>query len=136
MIAFDPSDEQAMILKEVGSFAKTTLRERYRSFEQAREVPDEVRQIAFALGAGFVALPEAVGGAGLTTSFSLTNQMATSVVVLSGDGQSVVVGSAFEAPIVIQVTDASGNPIAGVTVTLAAPGSGASATFWSSSPGD
>jgi 5-hydroxyisourate hydrolase-like protein (transthyretin family) len=66
---------------------------------------------------------------GISTSFQLTNAVPASTPVLSGGGQSVAVGSAFGTAIVIQVSDVSGNPIAGVTVTLTAPTTGASATF-------
>jgi hypothetical protein len=47
----------------------------------------------------------------------------------SGGGQSTTVASAFANPLVATVTDQNGNPVPGVTVTFAAPGSGASVTF-------
>jgi hypothetical protein len=42
------------------------------------------------------------------------------IVIVSGDAQSAAAGSALPAPIVVQVTDAYGNPVAGATVTWAA----------------
>jgi adhesin/invasin len=49
------------------------------------------------------------------------------VVAESGTPQSTIVGTAFGAALVTKVTDAGGNPLAGVTVTFVAPGTGASA---------
>jgi hypothetical protein len=43
--------------------------------------------------------------------------------------QSATVSSAFGQPLTALVADADGTPLAGVTVTFRAPGSGASATF-------
>ncbi len=61
------------------------------------------------------------GGGGSTTP---TNLAAT-----SGGGQSATVSTAFTSPLVATVTDASGNPVSGVSVTFTAPASGASGTF-------
>src|SRR5204862_142396 len=43
--------------------------------------------------------------------------------------QSATINTAFAAPLVATVKDAGGNPVAGVTVTFTAPGSGASGSF-------
>jgi hypothetical protein len=51
------------------------------------------------------------------------------IAATSGGGQSVVVNGAFAFPLVATVTDASGNPVSGVVVTFATPGSGAAVTF-------
>ncbi len=56
------------------------------------------------------------------------------VTATSGGGQSVAVNSAFASPLVATITDSMGNPVPGVLVTFAAPGSGASATFSGSNP--
>lgn len=47
----------------------------------------------------------------------------------SGSGQSAPVSTAFASKLVLNVKDSSGANLPGVTVTFAAPGSGASATF-------
>ncbi len=47
----------------------------------------------------------------------------------TGGGQSAAVNGAFAAPLVAFVTDGNGNPVSNVTVTFAAPGSGAGVTF-------
>jgi acyl-CoA dehydrogenase len=65
MIAFDPSPDQQMMQTSVAQLAKATLRPRMREAEKARAVPDDVRKAAHEMGLGMVALPEAVGGAGL-----------------------------------------------------------------------
>ena len=52
-----------------------------------------------------------------------------SVQATGGTPQSATIGTAFGAGLQAKVTDASNNPLSGVTVTFTAPGSGASATF-------
>jgi chemotaxis signal transduction protein len=54
---------------------------------------------------------------------------ASAVSVVSGSAQSAGIATAFANPLTAKVTDAFGNPVAGVTVTFTAPSSGASATF-------
>ena len=49
----------------------------------------------------------------------------------SGNNQNTVVGTAFGSVLQVDVEDAYGAALSGVTVTFAAPGSGASATFGS-----
>jgi trimeric autotransporter adhesin len=51
------------------------------------------------------------------------------IVTTSGTPQSATILTAFAVPLVATVTDASGSVIPGVTVTFAAPTSGASGTF-------
>ena len=49
----------------------------------------------------------------------------TDIAYLSGDGQTAAAGSVLPQPIVAVVTDANGDPVAGVTVTMATtPGDG------------
>ena len=64
-------------------------------------------------------------------SFPLVNTAgaAANVVSATGTGQSAIIGNAFTSPLVATVTDSSGNPVPSVTVTFAAPSSGASAIF-------
>ncbi|MGB6845256.1 MAG: hypothetical protein WBE09_10190 [Candidatus Acidiferrales bacterium] len=47
----------------------------------------------------------------------------------SGSGQTAAVSAVFSAPLVATVLDQNGNGVSGVTVTFAAPASGASGTF-------
>jgi adhesin/invasin len=67
----------------------------------------------------------------LTTSnaFAITGAAASAVGVSSGSPQFTTVHTAFGSPLVAKVTDALGNPVAGVQVTFAAPASGPSGTF-------
>jgi alkylation response protein AidB-like acyl-CoA dehydrogenase len=65
MIAFEPTEDQAMIRDSVAQFARATLAPRVRELEKLRAVPDDVRRLAHELGLGVVALPEACGGQGL-----------------------------------------------------------------------
>ncbi len=51
------------------------------------------------------------------------------MAVVSGSGQTPTVATGFAAPLVAVVMDAYGNPVPGVSVTFAAPASGASATL-------
>jgi hypothetical protein len=64
-------------------------------------------------------------------SFSLTNTASSpaSITATSGTPQSTNDDTAFGAPLVAKVIDASGNALTGVTVTFTAPSTGASGGF-------
>ena len=47
---------------------------------------------------------------------------AASIAVVSGSGQSAVVGSAFAAPLIVIVEDANGNPVSGANVSFTGTG--------------
>ena len=53
----------------------------------------------------------------------------TSITAGAADGQSTAVGARFPIPLAVTVTDKNGNPVAGATVTFAAPAKGASGRF-------
>ncbi len=78
MISFEPTEDQKLMVESVAQFAKNALRPRIRELEKLRGVPETIRKTAFELGLGLVALPEAVGGAGLglTTSVLLEEEVA------------------------------------------------------------
>jgi len=65
MISFEPTEDQKLMVESVATFARNTLRPKIREFEKERGVSEAVRKTAHELGLGLVALPEAVGGAGL-----------------------------------------------------------------------
>jgi acyl-CoA dehydrogenase len=65
MISFEPTEDQKLMVESVAQFAKNALRPKIREFEKLRGVPEAVRKTAHELGLGMIALPEAVGGAGL-----------------------------------------------------------------------
>ena len=69
---------------------------------------------------------------GLTSAVSNITVSAASgsgVALNGGSGQSATVGVAFSTAFSVTVTDSFSNPVAGVNVTFAAPGTGASGTF-------
>jgi Bacterial Ig-like domain (group 1)/Putative binding domain, N-terminal len=67
-------------------------------------------------------------------TFSLTNHGSpTTIVASAGVSQSAIVNSAFATPLQVTVTDASGTPVSGATVTFYVPATGASAGFNGSS---
>ena len=71
-------------------------------------------------------------GAGLSVSFSLTNQPGapTALTVTGGSGQSTPINTGFTNPLQVRVADAGNNPLAGVTVSFAVtPVNGAGATL-------
>jgi hypothetical protein len=72
-----------------------------------------------------------VSGVASPANFSLTNLTgaAASITATAGTPQSATVGAAYATQFQATVKDAGGNPVNGVTVTFAAPGSGASGTF-------
>jgi uncharacterized protein (TIGR03437 family) len=58
--------------------------------------------------------------------FTLTVNVAVGgIQTVSGGNQTALVNTAFGAPLVVKVTDAKGNPVAGVQVTFAVAGGGA-----------
>jgi len=61
------SEEQELIQKTATDFATTWLRDEYRSFEKAGEVPQEVYAAFHELGLGAIEIPERLGGAGLSS---------------------------------------------------------------------
>jgi hypothetical protein len=69
-----------------------------------------------------------VSGVSTPANFSLTNLVGAphNIAVVSGTPQSATVGSAFT-PLVVLVTDFTGNPVPGVVVSFTAPSKGASA---------
>jgi uncharacterized repeat protein (TIGR01451 family) len=71
--------------------------------------------------------------AGITNkpTFALTNTAgaAASLSATGGSVQSTIISSAFGTALQVTVVDGTGNPVPGITVTYAAPASGASATL-------
>ncbi len=84
---------------------------------------------------GSYAVTASVVGTSSAPTFNLTNMAIvgppTSIAVSSGSGQSATVNTAFATPLQAIVKDANSNPVPNVSVTFAAPGSGASGTFGS-----
>jgi hypothetical protein len=71
----------------------------------------------------------ALGGGGAPTaiqafSLNVLSENANGITLVSGDNQSAAVNAALAQPLVVQVADAFGNPIAGVTVTWTIDGGG------------
>jgi glycosyl hydrolase family 114/Kelch motif protein len=62
-------------------------------------------------------------------NFSQSSATPASISATGGTPQSAAVNTTFASPLVATVRDSGGNPVNGVTVTFAAPGSGASGTF-------
>ncbi len=84
--------------------------------------------------AGSYTVTASVSGVATPASFSLTNTpgAAASVAVISGSPQSTTVGQPFTNPLLVVVEDKYSNPVPNVTVTFAAPTSGAAAIVSSS----
>jgi protocatechuate 3,4-dioxygenase beta subunit len=63
--------------------------------------------------------------------YTLENLAAAPAGITAGaaDGQSATVGARFPIPLAVTVTDKNGNPVAGATVTFAAPAKSASGHF-------
>jgi hypothetical protein len=86
---------------------------------------------ANATAGGYTVSADFAGDTGSPASFGLNNTSGTpaAIVPTSGGGQSTTVSTAFGAPLVATVTDATSIPVQGVAVTFTAPSSGASGTF-------
>jgi hypothetical protein len=72
-----------------------------------------------------------VAGVATPASFSLTNLAGApaTIAATSGTPQSATINTAFSTQLQATVKDSGNNPVGGVTVTFAAPSSGASGTF-------
>jgi hypothetical protein len=81
--------------------------------------------------AGSYTVSASVSGVSTAASFSLTNKAAApaTLAVVQGSGQTAKVNTAFALPLEVLVTDRFGNAVSGVSVTFAAPTTGASGTF-------
>jgi PKD repeat protein len=68
----------------------------------------------------------AEGGQAPKTAFTVTalSENANGIAALSGDGQTGAAGSKLAQPLVVEVTDAFGNPISGETVNWSVEGGG------------
>ena len=89
----------------------------------------QVTATANATGGSYT-VTASVTGVATPASFSLTNVgLPAAISVSSGSGQSATVATGFGASLVALVVDAASQPVAGATVTFAAPGSGASASL-------
>ncbi len=63
-----------------------------------------------------------------SSSIALAAGIATAVAISAGDGQSATVGAAVATRPAVLVSDQSGNPVSGVTITFAVTGGGGSLT--------
>jgi hypothetical protein len=82
--------------------------------------------------AGSYAVTASATGASTPASFSLTNNAgaaATITVVTGTTPQTATISAAFPTALAVSVTDSNSNPVAGTSITFAAPTSGPSGTF-------
>ncbi len=81
--------------------------------------------------AGAYSVNASVAGIASPATFALTNNPGApaSITVNTGSGQSATVATAFASSLSATVRDAYSNPVPNVTVTFAAPGSGATASL-------
>ena len=77
MISFEPTEDQAIMKDAVAQFARASLSQRARQFEQARGIDESVRRAAHEMGLGTIALPEACGGQelGMVTAVMLEEEL-------------------------------------------------------------
>ncbi len=71
-----------------------------------------------------LASSEGLSGSPVTFLHTATSGSATGVVIVSGNEQSGVPGTALVLPLVVQVNDAGGNPVTGAPVTWVVTGGG------------
>ncbi len=64
-----------------------------------------------------------------SSAFTITAGAASTITAIGGTPQSTTVLAPFAVPLQVLVSDAAGNPLSGVTVSFAAPATGASATL-------
>jgi hypothetical protein len=78
-----------------------------------------------ATGTGTAEVTAASGAASAVAQVAVV-QTPTQLSKISGDGQTAAAGEMLAAPLVVEVQDALGNPVAGVTVVFAISGGGGS----------
>ena len=83
---------------------------------------------ALSLGTATVSA-SAPGYAPASTLVTVTGAAPASVKATGGSPQSTLINTPFPSPLSATVTDSSGNPVSGVTVTFRAPASGPSGVF-------
>jgi hypothetical protein len=81
--------------------------------------------------AGSYSVAASASGVATPALFALTNTAGPAALIAqyAGTPQSAPVMTAFATALAVRVTDASGNPVSGATVTFAVPTSGASGAF-------
>jgi hypothetical protein len=79
--------------------------------------------------AGSFTVTASVNGASTTFLLTNTSGAPAKIAVAGGNGQSAPVNSAYGTLLQVEVTDAYGNPVAGVAATFSTPQSGPSGTF-------
>ena len=111
-----------------GTFVNTTATE--TDITNANGVATSTTFTANGTSGGYV-VTASVAGVSAPANFNLANSGGTpvSVVATSGTPQVATINTAFAAPLVATVFDASSNPVGGVAVTFTAPTSGATGTF-------
>jgi hypothetical protein len=84
----------------------------------------------------YVLTASSTGLASVSASTTVSSGPPTKVTVWNGNNQSAKTGAAFAAPLSALVTDSSGNPVSGVTVTFTSPTTnGATGKFVTSAGG-
>ena len=84
---------------------------------------------ALTTAGGYSYTASLTGVTSATSSATVSADSANAISVVSGSGQSAVIGAAFANPLSVKVVDAYNNPVSGATVTFTAPGTGSGATF-------
>ena len=84
---------------------------------------------ANSVAGSYVVIASATGAGSATYSMTNSSATAASLTIVSGSGQAATVASGFGQALKVKAADSFGNPVGGVTVTFAAPGSLATATF-------
>lgn len=81
--------------------------------------------------AGSYTVTASAAGVSAPVVFNLTNATGapSAITVVAGSGQSAQATTAFATALQAKVTDGSGNPVNGISVTFTAPATGASGTF-------
>jgi adhesin/invasin len=81
-------------------------------------------QVGENAGAARVIAPETPDTVEASFTVTAVASTANGLAAVSGDAQTAAVGTVLPAPLVVEVTDAFGNPIEGVTITWTAEGGG------------
>jgi PKD repeat protein len=122
-----PGATVSFVLEESGAGAGAVVDPASSTTNSSGEVSTSLTlgtQVGIVKGQAAVQVPEGSTPVSANFTAQALSSTASTLTLVSGNGQSASVGAELPAPLVVKVTDSFGNPIPGVEVQWAAEGGG------------
>lgn len=118
-VSFTALDQTQQLSASVSDQAGNPLTEASVSWSSSNGAVATVSStgLVTATGAGNAQITATAGSANAVAEVAVV-QTPTQLTKVSGDGQTVTAGAALDAPLVVEVTDALGNPVSGAAVVF------------------